>query len=67
MKPVEEIKALMYWIGPMCDVVPATRCYVCKSEEELVPPEMLYYSCRRCFSSSYTWTFLEATDGAQED
>lgn len=61
MKPDEELRALWYWLEPMCTEVPPPRCYLCQGETELVGPEYLWYACRSCFPATHEWGYLNAT------
>jgi hypothetical protein len=59
VNPLDELAALWYHLEPMCADVPPPPCYVCSEPTELVPPEMLYYSCRTCFPKDYDWKPIE--------
>lgn len=57
MKPDEELAALWHWLEPMCAVVPAPLCYICKGTTKLVQPENLFYVCPECFPATHSWEF----------
>lgn len=50
-----ELDALWYHLEDLCDDLTAPGCNFCGQPMDLVPPEMLYYSCRAEFPNDFLW------------
>jgi hypothetical protein len=56
-----ELDALWYHLEEMCDRVEPPLCYSCGKAMELVPPDMLYYSCRE-WPEDFDWRPVKSGD-----
>jgi hypothetical protein len=53
---MSEQEALWYHLEDMCSEPPVPKCMSCGTLMELVPPELLYYCCRREHPQSFEWS-----------